>query len=159
MSRLKILVPFLPLIVPAAARWVGSQETALCAAGEILTQEQISDAREVDVLRPENIRLKFVDSIPVPGDGFLRRLGKITGLLRGETAGITLRYGIYIRKEYRGDRELYVHEFVHVAQYERFGSIDAFLRDYLKECLDPGYPWGPLEQEAIHGASRVVRGE
>ena len=47
---------------------------------------------------------------------------------------------------------------VHVAQYERAGSIENFLRPYLKECLDPGYPWGPLEQAAIHESSRIVRG-
>lgn len=42
-----------------------------------------------------------------------------------------------------------MHECVHVAQYERFHGIRPFLNDYLRECIDPGYPLGRLEQEAI----------
>ena len=41
------------------------------------------------------------------------------------------------------------HELVHVMQYERFGGIEAFLKDYVKEvAFPPGYPYGPLEREA-----------
>ena len=52
---------------------------------------------------------------------------------------------------------LYVHEFVHTAQYERYGSIQAFLVDYLKECIDPGYGNGPLEKQADRRAKKIVR--
>jgi hypothetical protein len=34
-------------------------------------------------------------------------------------------------------------------QYERLGSIEAFLRQYLHECITTGYPEAPLEQEAV----------
>ena len=35
-------------------------------------------------------------------------------------------------------------------QFERLGSIQEFLRQYLFECLfPPFYPKGPMEQEAI----------
>jgi hypothetical protein len=34
-------------------------------------------------------------------------------------------------------------------QYERFGGVLPFLRQYLTECLTVGYPEAPLEQEAI----------
>jgi hypothetical protein len=154
----KFLTPLVPLIVPGAGQWVEAREAAILAEGEHLTANEVTDARQAGVLRPERIRLQFVESIPMPDAGFLRGLGKWTGLVSPTTAGITLRYGIYIQREYRGNRELYVHEFVHVGQYERLGSIEAFLRDYLKECLDPGYPFGPLEQEAIQRAQRVVQG-
>jgi hypothetical protein len=33
-------------------------------------------------------------------------------------------------------------------QYERMESIQAFLEQYLQECLTLGYPFGPLEREA-----------
>jgi hypothetical protein len=154
----KFLTPLVPLIAPRAGQWVESRETAILAEGEHLTTNELADARQAGVLRPERIRLRFVESIPLPDAGLLRELGKRTGFVGANTAGITLRYGIYIQQEYRGNRELYVHEFVHVGQYERFGSIEAFLRDYLKECLDPGYPFGPLEQEAILRAQMVVQG-
>jgi hypothetical protein len=154
----KFLTPLVPLIVPPAGRWVEARETAILAEGEYLTANELADARRAGVLQPEKIRLLFVGSIPMPDAGLLRVLGRRTGFVGANTAGITLRYGIYIQQQYRGNRELYVHEFVHVGQYERFGSIEAFLRDYLRECLDPGYPFGPLEQEAILRAQRVVQG-
>ena len=71
-----------------------------------------------------------------------------------------MRYGIYIRADcenYRANRELFVHEFCHVGQFERYGAIHAFLVDYLRECIDPGYPHGPLEIQAIRAAARIVR--
>jgi hypothetical protein len=154
----KILAPFVPLIAPWAGRWVAAHEALIVAGGEALTADQCSDARRAGVNRPEKIRLQFVEAIPLPGSGLLRGLARWTRLLNSDTAGMTLRYGIYIRRPFRSDRELHIHEFVHVGQYERHGSIETFLRDYLRECLDPGYPWGPLEQEAIHRAHEVVRG-
>jgi hypothetical protein len=154
----KFLLPLVPLITSRAARWVTAQEAAILAGGEILTAQELADARRAGVQRPERIRLQFVESIPMPETGVLRGLGRLTGLVSAGTAGITLRYGIYIQRQFRGNRELYLHEFVHVGQYERLGSIEAFLRDYLRECLDPGYPRGPLEQEAIARAHEVVLG-
>jgi hypothetical protein len=155
----KFLAPLVPLIAPLAGRWVAAHEAAILAAGESLTANELADARRAGVLQPERIRLQFVASIPMPEAGVLRQLGRRTGFVSSNTAGITLRYGIYIQRPYRGNRELYVHEFVHVGQYERLGSIEKFLRDYLRECLDPGYPWGPLEQEAVRRAQEIVRGE
>ena len=48
-----------------------------------------------------------------------------------------------------------VHELVHTFQYERLGSVEAFLAQYLQECLTIGYPAAPLEQEAILTTARV----
>jgi hypothetical protein len=62
---------------------------------------------------------------------------------------MSLRYGIFIRSDCWGDRQLVIHELAHTAQYERLGGIWPFLKLYLSECLvTPGYPFGPLEQEA-----------
>jgi len=48
-----------------------------------------------------------------------------------------------------GERRLVVHELAHAAQYERLGGFQAFLEQYLSECITlPGYPFGPLEREA-----------
>ena len=152
---LRFLVPVVPLIVPFAARWVRQQETKILQAGTPLSLTQIDDARKVGVQQPEKIRLAFVDRIPAPHGHVLEPLGRLTALVNPDTAGITLGYGIYIRENLRSDRSLIVHECVHVGQYERCGSIEKFLRDYLRECLDPGYPWGPMEQEAIHRAAAI----
>jgi len=71
-----------------------------------------------------------------------------TGLISPLTAGLTLRYGIFIRADCWGQRRVVVHELTHTAQYERFGGIEPFLREYLQECVTVGYPGAPMEQEA-----------
>ena len=154
----RLLIPLVPRIVPLATKWVCEQEARILAGGQALNESQINDARHAGVRYPEKIRLQYVDAIPMPVHSLLQRLGRSTGLVSPSTAGITLNYGIYIRAPYGNDRRLRVHEFVHVAQYERFGSVSAFLDPYLRECLDPGYPLGPMEQEAILTADRIVNG-
>ena len=43
-------------------------------------------------------------------------------------------------------------------QYERCGGIEAFLKEYVKEvAFDPGYPHGPLGQEAEWLADGVMK--
>lgn len=69
------------------------------------------------------------------------------------TAGLTVRYGIFIREAYWGDRRLIAHELAHTAQYERRGGIAPFLRAYLTECLTIGYSGAALELEAIAAAA------
>ena len=79
----------------------------------------------------------------------LREAAEITGLISERTAGLALRYGIFIRSESWGERILLVHYLAHTAQYERLGGFQPFLKQYLHECIiPPGYPFGPLEQEA-----------
>ncbi len=72
------------------------------------------------------------------------------------TCGLTLRYGIFVRSDCWGDRNLVAHELAHTAQYERLGGIEAFLRQYLFECLTIGYPEAPMEQEAIAAVSQLA---
>ena len=61
---------------------------------------------------------------------------------------MTFGHGILL-KNGAVDRRLVAHELVHVMQYERFGGIEAFLKEYVQEVvIDPGYLHGPLEQEA-----------
>jgi hypothetical protein len=52
-----------------------------------------------------------------------------------------------------GDRRLVAHELAHTMQYERLGSVRAFLRQYLVECLTTGYAGAALELEAIEAAA------
>lgn len=53
------------------------------------------------------------------------------------------------------DRRLLAHELAHVAQYERLGGFHEFLKQYLEECISPGYPLGDLEQEAKQAESSL----
>lgn len=144
-------------ILPLAAAWAEEQEKRILNSGVALTPAQANDARAVGVANPERVRLLVVDTIPMPDHPVLRAAGAATGLMSPYTAGLTLRYGIYIRPDLDGDRGLIAHELVHTGQYERHGSILAFLRQYLDECLTIGYPAAPMEQEAIILSACVLR--
>jgi hypothetical protein len=106
------------------------------------------------ILYPERIRLLAVAKVP-PLNRLLRGAGKRLGLVSDRTIGMTLRYGIFIHEDHWGDRRLLVHELAHVAQYERLGGFRGFLKQYLRECLTDGYPFGELEQEAKRAESAV----
>jgi hypothetical protein len=145
-------VALLPAFLPIAVRWVRARERKALARGAPLDASQIALARAAGILAPGRVRLEKVDAIPISEH---RWLGKLLPDVFGDTVGLTLRYGILIRRECWGDRRLIAHELAHVAQYERFGGVRPFLRRYFRECLLDGYPFGPLEREAIAFASRV----
>jgi hypothetical protein len=153
------LLSLLPMLLPLATRWVQDREAEILTHGAPLTPQQHKDAEAAGVRSPEKIRLQVVREIPLPINPVLAKVARQTGLLGPATAGLTLHYGIYIRHDVQSNRELHVHEFVHGGQYERLGSIEAFLAPYLRECLDPGYPLGPMEQEAILTARKIIHGD
>jgi hypothetical protein len=135
-------------LLPLACKWAAEQEQAILLSGVALTEAQIADAIRVGVKHPERVRLLRVQEIPTPSHPALAYAAKETGLISPCTIGLTLRYGIFIRADCWGQRRLVVHELAHTMQYERLGSIEAFLRQYLYECITIGYPEAPMEQEA-----------
>jgi hypothetical protein len=137
------------MLLPLACAWAAGQESAILQVGIALTELQLADARRIGVAQPERVRLLRVAQIPSPTHPALAAAGSASGLISPSTAGLTVRYGIFIRDDYWGQRRYVVHELVHTIQYERFGGFNAFLRHYLWECVaPPGYPLGLLEQEA-----------
>src|SRR5438874_308331 len=135
-------------LLPLASAWAEEQERIIRCDGIALTAAQIEDAKRVGVILPERVRLRVVDEIPLPEQENLRAAAEMTGLISPLTAGLTLRYGIFVQSESWGERRLVVHELAHVAQYERFGGFRPFLEQYLYECITIGYPAAPLELEA-----------
>jgi hypothetical protein len=143
------LLAKLPALLPLACQWAEQQERHIRQHGIPLSPQQVADARLVGVQHPEQVRLLRVPVIPVPTQSELAAAAALTNLISPVTAGLTLRYGIFVKEEFRGDRRLIAHELVHTSQYERFGGFDAFLQQYLTECVTVGYLAAPLEQEAI----------
>lgn len=137
-------VSLLPLVV----EWAEWQEKRILEEGIPLTEEQVSIARQAGVKAPDRVRLLHVPEIPLPEHRELKEIAVTANLITPHTIGLTLRYGIFIRAGWENDR-LVAHELAHTMQYERAGSFDAFLAEYLQECLTVGYPEAPLEQEAI----------
>ena len=144
-----ITEPEFELLLPLACAWAEEQERIILRDGLPLTPAQAADARRIGVADPNRVRLLNVDHIPVPMNPALRAAANVTRLISPDTAGLTLRYGIFIRSDYWGNRSLVFHELVHTLQYERLGGFQQFLRQYLHECITIGYPNAPLEQEAI----------
>lgn len=143
------------MLLPLAAIWAAELERSILQAGVALTESQLADATRLGVVHPERVRLLRVVQIPTPNHPALAAAAAATGLISSATAGLTIRYGIFIRTDCWGQRPLVMHELVHTTQYERLGGFEAFLRPYLSECITPpGYPHGPLEQEAITTSAR-----
>ena len=140
------------VILPFACAWVRRQESTILKTGVPLSLGQINLAARFGILHPERIRLRAVSQVP-PLNCLLRFVGEKLGVVSGQTIGMTLRYGIFIREEHWGDRRLLTHELAHVAQYERLGGFRGFLKQYLEECVNPGYPLGDLELEAKQAES------
>lgn len=137
-------------LLPYVMRWAQTQERIILRDGVPLSAEQSEIARLVGVQAPDKVRVLGVDIMPLPLPPALHRLARRLGLVSSYIAGMTLQFGIYLRADCCGNQRLLAHELAHVAQYERLGGFRAFLRQYLRECIAPGYPRGALEREARH---------
>jgi hypothetical protein len=143
------------ILLPLAVAWVEEQECLILRDGVPLSDSQLQDAQIVGVAAPGKMRVLQVTQIPIPKHPLLRRACDITGAITASTSGLSARYGIFLRADQSHRRNLFVHESVHTAQYERLGGVVPFLERYLKECITVGYPEGPMEQEAIITAARI----
>jgi len=142
-------------LLPLACEWAEAQERLIIDKGIVLTTSQIEDAKYVGVTHPKNVRLLQVPQIPMPDHPELLAAAQVTQLIFPQTTGLTLRYGIFIRSDFWGDRRLIVHELVHTSQYERLGGFLPFLQKYLMECIKIGYPDIPMEHEADSIADKI----
>ena len=154
MTRQLLLSQFEKLL-PLAAKWAAAVEKRILREGVALSEQGLADARALGVREPERVRLLALACAPTPTDLTLKTAAAAIQFLTPATRGLALRYGIFVRNDCWGERQLIAHELVHTAQYERLGGIRPFLRQYLTECLTVGYPAGPMEQEAIATVRRL----
>jgi ribulose-5-phosphate 4-epimerase/fuculose-1-phosphate aldolase len=144
-------------MLPRATAWAQQQEELMLGHKEslILVPEGQAIARRAGVSRPAAVRILGVTEIPLPEEKDLREAAVQFGLITPGTAGLTIGHGIFVRQDCLKDPKLIAHELMHVAQYERHGSIPAFLQQYLSEVNQYGYPAAPMEQEAVAFAESV----
>jgi len=142
-----------PVILPYITRWIEAREQQILIEGSPLSEQSAADARAIGVGNPERVRLLRVAKVPLPAGRLITLAEHLAGGPWEHTAGLTARYGIFIREAYWGDRRLIAHELAHTAQYERLGGIAPFLRAYLTECLTSGYAGAALEMEAVAAAA------
>ncbi|MCB1231036.1 MAG: hypothetical protein KDN19_12245 [Verrucomicrobiae bacterium] len=147
------------LILPLATLWVRRQERRILANGRPLSIEEKLDARDAGVADVDRVRLMVLSPVPSPGGRLLSGFGRLTRFPMEPPSGMALGHGIYLDTRVAGQRRIFLHECVHISQYERLGGIRPFLRRYLEECLRDSYWNSAMEREANAIADRVCRGE
>ena len=155
--RKLILIPVLFLTLCPAVCWVTEQERRILSKGRSLSTEEIEVARLLGVKHLDRVRVETVPGVPMPS-GFLDRVRRLIGF---PAAPISLAagHGIFLSDEVTENRFVLAHELVHVAQFERFGGIRGFLREYLSECLNLGYTNVSFETEANRIAIAALYGK
>lgn len=144
-------------------RWAKSVIDELPPHARRLTDVERDIARASGVENVEAIHVVKVDRVPFPDVPRLAALCNRYGFLGSQTLGLTLGHVLYLTEAAAESIEILAHECCHVAQTERLGSIDAFIRKYISELVEYGYAFAPLELEARrvggHIASEHASGE
>ena len=142
-----------------ACKWAKAQEVYILKHGAPLTSAQVADARRAGVQDPAQVRLLVVDRIPMPDDKELADAARHTQIITDSSKAVAIGYGIIIRADSWKNRELLLHQLVHVAQCERSGGLEPFVNEYLldrRSCRD--FSLGSLEEEARGLAREICAG-
>ncbi len=132
-----------------AYAWVKTQEEIALARGIPLSPQQIADARRAGVKDCARVRLMVVHRIPLPDDPQLAEAARRAHIITDSTRCTGFGHAIFMRADAWGDRELLVHNLVHIAQCERSGGLEPWIREYLADratCQE--FTCGPLEEQA-----------
>jgi hypothetical protein len=143
-------------LLPLAYEWAKSTEEFVLARGASLTLRDIADAIRVGVQDCSRVRVLVVDRIPMPDNKKLAEASRHTQIMTDASRGAAIGHGIIIRADCWGDRELLVHNLVHVAQCERSGGLEQWVHQYLSDrrgCAQ--FAVGSLEEEA-RGLAREI---
>lgn len=143
---------------PLALRWAKELEKTILTRGFPLSANGAQDAVRVGVQDPERVRVMVMDRIPLPEDPRMADASRRAQIITEATRGAAIGYGVIIRADSWGDRELLLHQLVHVAQCERGGGLEAFVAQYLTDRqTSPEFTLGALEDEARSLARELSR--
>ncbi len=143
-------------LLPLAYQWCKATEDFVLTHGVPLGPRQLADANRAGVRDCSKIRMLVVDRIPLPENPELAEAARHVRILTEETRCVGFGYAVITRADAWGDRELLVHNFVHIAQCERSGGLELWVRRYLsnrRSCAQ--FSLGPLEEEA-RGLAREI---
>ncbi len=142
-----------------AYAWAKSQEEFILARGIPLGREAMADAQLVGVQDCSRVRFLIVDRIPLPENEELARTAQSSHIITDASRSVAIGHGIIIRADGWGQRELMLHQLVHVAQCERCGGLEPYLRQYLSDrrtCA--AFTVGSFEDEARGMARDICAG-
>jgi hypothetical protein len=143
-------------LLPVAYQWAKAQEEFVLTHGAPLSPQHAADARLAGVRDIDRVRVLVVDRIPLPEDGELAEAARRTRIITEDTRCVGFGHAVIIRAEAWGDRELLLHNLVHVAQCERSGGLEQWIRHYLVDrqtCAT--FTAGTLEEEARRTAREI----
>lgn len=140
---------------PLAVAWAREQEECVLRFGSPLGERQVADARIAGVAHPEKVRLLAVDRIPIPKHPELAAIARAAQIITDASRGTAMGYGVLLRIDCWNDREVLMHQLIHVAQRERCGSLDAWVLEYLANRRDARFSFGSLEDEARERAREL----
>jgi hypothetical protein len=136
-------------LAPLACQWAKAQEAYVLKHGVPLNRDQLADARRAGVDDPGRVRILVVDRIPLPEDRELADAARRAQIITDASRAVAIGYAIIVRADSWQNRELLLHQLVHVAQCERSGGLDTFVGEYLLDrgsCRD--FSLGSFEDEA-----------
>lgn len=143
-------------LLPLACQWARVQEDAILGSGVPLDQWQVEDAQRAGVRNWARIRVLVVDRIPMPENELLADAAQRANIINSGCRGVAIGHGIIIRADRWGDRELLLHQLVHVAQCERSGGLTSFVEQYLSDRRNcPQFTVGSFEDEARQLAREI----
>jgi hypothetical protein len=146
-------------LLPLAYQWAKAQEDFVLGHGASLSPRHMVDARLAGVQDCARVRVLVVDRIPLPDDPALAEAARYTGIITHDTRCIGFGHAVIIRADSWGDRELFLHNLVHIAQCERSGGLKQWVRQYLGDrhnCVE--FTIGALEEEARGLAREICAG-
>ena len=143
-------------LLPLAYQWAKAQEEFVLARGNPLGPRHARDADLAGVQDCARLRVLVVDRIPLPEDPELAKASKRIGIITEDTRCVGLGHALIIRGDAWNDRELILHNLVHIAQCERCGGLEQWVHQYLGDRINcPNFTLGSLEEEARRIAREI----
>ena len=143
-------------LLPLAYQWCKAQEEYVLASGASLGGQQMDDARATGVENCSRVRVLVVDRIALPESRPLAEAARRAQVVTETSRGVAIGHAIMIRADCWGDRELLVHNLVHVAQCERAGGLERWVREYLSDRRNCAkFTRGSFEEEACRLAREI----
>jgi hypothetical protein len=143
-------------LAPLAYQWAAQQEAFVLKHGVALTRDQLTDADRVGVRDAGRVRVLVVDRIPLPENAELANAARAAQIITESSRAVAIGHAIVMRADSWRDRELLLHQLVHVAQCERSGGLESFVNEYLLDRrTSRDFSLGSFEDEARTRAREI----
>jgi hypothetical protein len=143
-------------LLPLAYQWAKQLEEFVLAQGHPLGSTHAWDAHLAGVQDCARIRVLVVDRIPRPENPKLAEASRRLRIITKDTRCVAIGHALIVRGDAWNDRELILHNLVHIAQCERSGGLEQWCQLYLSNRITcANFTVGSLEEEARRIAREI----